>query len=131
MNMCFIVPRRLLLDAMNNFNELVEFKNEFKRLSKKYKTLNDDFEKFKKVIIATPTGIGKNFVIIHSENIKIIKARMACRALRDRSLRIIYAYFEQEQRIEFIELYFKGDKGNENRDRIKEYLKNSSFPSAL
>lgn len=124
--MCFIVQMRLLLGAMSNFNELAEFKNEFKRLSKKYKTLNDDFEKFKKVITAAPTGIGKNFVIIYSENVKIVKARMACRALRDRSLRIIYSYFEQEQRIEFIELYFKGDKENEDRNRIKEYLRNFS-----
>jgi len=50
---------------------------------------------------------------------------MACRALRRRALRVIYAYFEQEQRIEFIEIYFKGDKENEDRKRIKEYLKNN------
>lgn len=110
---------------MNSFNELAEFKKEFKRLFKKYKTLNDDFEKFKQVILATPAGIGKNFVIIHfSQNVKIIKARMACRMLRDRSLRVIYSYYEQEQRVDFIEIYFKGEKENENRNRIKEYLKN-------
>ena len=47
---------------------------------------------------------------------------MACRALRDRSLRTIYGYLEQEQRIDFIEIYFKGEKENEDRERIKEYL---------
>ena len=110
---------------MNDFNELAEFEKEFKRLFKKHKTLNDDFDKFKQVILVTPTGIGKNFVIIHSlQNVKIVKARMACRALRDRSLRVIYSYYEQEQKIEFIEIYFKGEKENENRERIKEYLKN-------
>lgn len=110
---------------MSNFNALEEFNKEFKRLFKKYKTLEDDFEKFKKVLLTTPTGVGKNFVIIHSSStIRIVKARMACRALRDPSLRIIYSYSEQEQRIEFIELYFKGDKENEDRERIKEYLKN-------
>ncbi len=109
---------------MNNFDALTEFEKEFKRLFKKYKTLDDDFEKFKKVLLAAPTGVGKNFVIIHStKTIKVVKARMACRALRDRSLRVIYAYFEQNQRIEFIELYFKGEKENEDRERIKEYLK--------
>ncbi len=108
---------------MNNFDVTSEFAKEFKRLFKKYRTLDDDFEKFKKVIDATPTGVGKNFVIIYfSSTVKIVKARMACRALRDRSLRIIYSYFEREQRIEFIELYFKGDKENEDRGRIKEYL---------
>ena len=108
---------------MNNFNSLAEFEKEFKRLGKKYKTLNDDFEKFKKVLLTTPTGIGKNFVIIHTlPSVKIIKARMACRALRNRSLRIIYTFFEQNQRIEFIEIYFKGEKENEDRGRIKDYL---------
>ena len=110
---------------MNHFDALTEFEKEFKRLFKKYRTLDDDLEKFKKILIAAPTGIGKNFVIVHSsQTLKIVKARMACRALRDRSLRIIYSYFEQDQRIEFIELYYKGDKENEDRGRIKEYLSN-------
>ena len=111
---------------MKRFDELDQFRKEFKRLFRKHKTLNDDFEKFKKVLFVYPTGIGKNFVTIHSsENLKLVKAHMACRALRNNHLlRIIYSYFEQEQRFEFIELYFKGDKENEDRDRIKEYLEN-------
>ena len=109
---------------MNNFNALPKFEKEFKRLSKKYKTLDDDFEKFKKVLLATPTGVGKNFVIIHStETITIVKARMACRALRDRSLRIVYAHRESIKTIDFIELYFKGEQVNENRALINEFLR--------
>ncbi len=109
-----------------NFDEIPAFKKEFKRLFKKHKTLDDDFKKFKKVLLAAPTGIGKNFIIIHSSSkIKLVKAHLACRALRNNHLlRVIYCYFEQEQRIEFIELYFKGNKENEDRERIKEYLKN-------
>ncbi len=110
-----------------NFDEPPDFQKEFKRLSRKYRTLGDDLEKLKEVLLATPCGVGKNFVIIYSSSlIKIVKARMACRALRDRSLHIVYAYFEQEQRIEFIELYFKGDKENEDSERIKAYLKNQN-----
>ena len=110
---------------MNSFSSLPEFEKEFKRLFKKYRTLDDDLEKFKKVLKNWPLGVGKNFIIVHStETVKIIKARMACRALYDRSLRIIYAYLEQEKRIEFIEIYYKGAKENEDRERIKEYLKN-------
>src|SRR3989344_3834732 len=98
---------------MNHYNALAEFEKEFKRLFKKYKTLDDDFENFKQVLITAPTGVGKNFVIIHStETFKVVKARMACRALRDRSLRIIYVSFEQNERIDFIEIYFKGEKEN-------------------
>ncbi|MBI2577835.1 MAG: hypothetical protein HYV77_03255 [Candidatus Wildermuthbacteria bacterium] len=112
---------------MNRFDALAEFEKEFKRLSKKYKTLDDDFEKFKKLLLVAPTGVGKNFVIIHStETINIVKARMACRALRDRSLRIIYAYHVAASKVEFIEIYFKGEKENEDRERIKEYLKNQN-----
>ncbi|MDP3710758.1 MAG: hypothetical protein Q8R29_03515 [bacterium] len=112
---------------MNHFNALPEFEKEFKRLSKKYKTLDDDFEKFKNVLLAAPTGVGKNFVIIHStEAITIVKARMACRALRDRSLRVIYAYRESIKTIDFIEIYFKGEKENEDRERIKKYLETAS-----
>jgi len=112
---------------MNRFDALAEFEKEFKRLFKKYGTLDDDLEKFKKILITTPTGIGKNFVTVYSsQTVKIVKARMACRALRDRSLRIIYSYFEQERRIDFIEIYFKGEKENEDLERIKEYLKNQN-----
>ncbi|MDP2641278.1 MAG: hypothetical protein Q8P39_01905 [Candidatus Yanofskybacteria bacterium] len=110
---------------MNRFDATADFEKEFKRLFKKYKTLDDDFEKFKKILVTAPAGVGRNFVIIHSaENIKVLKARMACRTLRDRSLRVVYSYFEQEQRIEFIELYFKGDKETEDHGRVKEYLSN-------
>ena len=109
---------------MSRFNRLPAFEKGIKRLQKKYKTLEDDLEKFEKVLVTSPTGVGENFTIVHdSGNIKIVKARMACRALRDRSLRVIYAYLEQEQEIDFIEIYFKGDKENENRDRIVEYFK--------
>ena len=112
---------------MGSFDLLPEFGKEFKRLLKKYRTLDDDLRKFKMVLVNYPTGVGKNFTIIHStEDLKIVKARMACRALRERSLRIIYSYFEEDRRIEFIEIYFKGDKENEDRKRIKEYLKNFS-----
>jgi hypothetical protein len=114
---------------MMHFDESPEFEKEFKRLFKKYKTLNDDLEKFKKVLIATPTGVGKNFIIIHASLcVKLVKAHLACRAFRNNHfLRVIYSYFEQEKRIEFIELYFKGDKENEDRERIKEYLKNQNL----
>ena len=92
---------------MNRFNALPEFEKELKRLSKKYRTLHDDLKKFKKVLLACPTGVGKNFTVVHSEeNITIVKARMACRTLRDRSLRVIYAYNKREQTIECIELYY-------------------------
>ena len=47
---------------------------------------------------------------------------MACRALRDRSLRVIYAYTEESDKFYFIELYFKGEQVNENKQLIKKFL---------
>lgn len=106
-----------------NFNETDEFAKTFKRLSKKYRSLPDDLLEFKKVVSELPLGSGKHFVILHSEEeVKIIKARLFCRYLRGASLRIIYAYEEAKTTIDFIELYFKGEQVNENRQLIKEFL---------
>jgi F420-0:gamma-glutamyl ligase-like protein len=108
-----------------NFNELPEFQKELKRLSKKYKSLPDDLQEFCNVVTIVPLGNSKHFNIITQTGLFcIIKARLFCRYLKGTSLRIVYSYFEREQRIEFIELYFKGDKENEDRERIKEYLRN-------
>jgi len=108
-----------------NFNELPEFQKELKRFNKKYKSLPDDLQEFCNVITAVPLGNGKHFnIITQTEVFSIIKARLFYRYLKGTSLRIVYSYFEQEQKIEFIELYLKGDKNNEDRERIKEYLKN-------
>ena len=114
---------------MKNFNLLPEFRKELKKLSRKYDALNSDLETFKQVLSSSPTGFGKNFIVIHStEVVKIVKARMACRSLRNRSLRVIYAYVEHEEKIEFIEIYYKGNKENEDLGRIKDYLKSVAGP---
>ena len=36
--------------------------------------------------------------------------------------RLIYAYFEDEQRIVFVELYHKNEKENEDKERIYKYF---------
>jgi len=33
---------------------------------------------------------------------------------------VIYAYYREMDRIELIEIYYKADKENEDRDRIKK-----------
>lgn len=123
--MSSIAPKRLRSESTMNFDETPEFRKEFKRLFKRYQTLDDDLEKFKKVVLVAPTGVGKNFTIIHSSaEIKLVKAHLACRALKNsHRLRIIYAYLEQRQQVDFIELYYKGDKENEDRKRIGQYLR--------
>ncbi len=106
------------------FNEINEFTKNFKRLSKKYKSLPNDFLEFKKVVSEFPCGNSKHFIILHSqEKIKIVKARFFCRYLKGASLRIVYAYKESEKIIDFIEIYSKNEQINENRELIKAYLR--------
>jgi len=47
-----------------NFNELPEFSKEFKRFLKKYQSLSDDLEEFKRVIDVVPLGNSKHFNVI-------------------------------------------------------------------
>lgn len=110
---------------MINFEEQPKFSKELKQLAKKYRSLPDDFAEFKKVLAVRPLGAGKHFnVITRTETVDIVKARLFCKYLKGSSLRIIYAFFPSGNKIEFIELYFKSDKANEDGERIKEFLKN-------
>ena len=53
--------------------------------------------------------------------------KFQCKSLKGRGaksgIRIIYAYFPKEQRIIFLEIYFKAKQENENRQRIKDFIK--------
>lgn len=124
-----------------NFSETNEFSKDFKRLSKKYRSLPDDLLEFKKIVSEIPLGSGKHFVVLHnfeevnpvrnsegsqrkiSNGVKILKARLFCKYLRGASLRIIYAYVEAPASIHFIELYFKGEQVNEDKGRINDFLR--------
>jgi hypothetical protein len=50
--------------------------------------------------------------------------KFACRSFKGKGvhsgIRVIYAYYRETDRIELIEIYYKGDKENEDRDRIKK-----------
>lgn len=108
---------------MMNFSEIPEFTKEFKCLQKKYLSLSDDLHEFKKIISVVPQGHGKHFHTLGDQNkIKIIKARFFCRYLKGNSLRIIYAFHETDNFINFLEIYSKNAQINENRIRISNYL---------
>ena len=107
-----------------NFSETNEFSKDFKRLSKKYRSLPDDLLEFKKIVSEIPLGSGKHFVVLReNEKVKVLKARLFCKYLRGASLRIIYAYREKSATIDFIELYFKCEQTNENRALINDFLR--------
>lgn len=112
---------------MSHFNQLPEFEKEFSKLSKKYSSLAEDLQKFEKLVSLNPIGLGVNFVTVHSsKEVIVVKARLACKSLRDRSVRLIYAYHQNTVTFMYIEIYFKGNKENEDRERIKEYIKRFS-----
>ena len=108
------------------FSQIPDFNNDLKRYSKKYKSLTDDLQEFCNVITIDPLGNTKHFnTIMQTDHVQILKARLFCKYLKGSSLRIVYAYFEKENRIEFIELYFKGVKTDYDRERVKEFVKSN------
>ena len=105
-----------------------EFEHDLKKLLKRFSTLEEDLETFIK------TGLrlyhefkqdnGGIFPIpgLGFEEPKVYKVKkFACRSLKGKGaasgIRIIYAYF-QDDRAELTEMYYKGDKENEDRERI-------------
>ena len=101
---------------------------------KKFKTLEEDMETF----INTQLNLYHKQKIDNSgvfrisnltiENPKIYKVKkFTCKSLRGTGvksgIRIIYAYYEEEDIIEFIEIFYKSDKENEDRERILRYYK--------
>ncbi len=109
---------------MMNYKSTQEFSKDFKKLFKKYKTLKQDLDNFKGRFPEIDLFGNKNFAIFYDNGrTKIIKARFFCRYLKGKTLRIIFAYYSNEKIVEFIEIYFKGNKEREDQDRIKEYLK--------
>ena len=110
--------------------ELNHFKKDLKKLLKKYRSLDDDLKVLKKVLKVEPKerppfsfrieGLG-----IETSVIKVKK--IACKSLKGRGvntgLRIIYAHFEEDERIVFVELYHKNNNENEDRERILNNFK--------
>jgi hypothetical protein len=108
-----------------NFDELSEFKKDLKLLLKKYRTLHDDLNIVQKVLSISPDERPPFSYRIDQLGIKtcVIKVRkIACKSLKGKGvnsgLRLVYAYFPEEQKITFIELYHKNDKDSEDRKRI-------------
>ncbi len=107
------------------FEELTEFQKDLKKLLKKYRTLNDDLYVVKQVLTIAPDARPPFSFRIDNLGLEtcIIKVKkIACKALKghgvNSGLRLIYAHFENEEKIIFIELYHKNDKENEDRQRI-------------
>ena len=87
--------------------------------------MNDDLEVVRKILEVFPDERPPFSFRIDNFGLEtcVIKVKkIACKALKGRGvnsgLRLIYAWFEKEQQITFIELYHKNEKENEDRVRI-------------
>ncbi|MCB9812759.1 hypothetical protein H6778_03825 [Candidatus Nomurabacteria bacterium] len=103
------------------FSESDEFKKEFKKLQKKYPSLEDDLKVVKKAIAANPAGNGtKHWNILKTDGAEshILKMRMMCRSVKGSQFRLIYFYDGQNVEVLFVEVYFKGSKEREDSERI-------------
>lgn len=115
--------------VFNEVSRIPEFEKDLKRLLKRFRTLEDDLDIFirNELKLYHKLGIDNGGIFqitgLQIASPKVFKAKkFACRSLKGRGvhsgIRVIYAYHEAEDKIELIEIYFKGDKENEERERI-------------
>lgn len=117
------------------YEETVAFKKGFKKLSKKFKTLSEDFEVAKRHAIEL-MHINKldngGIVMIPGychDRLSFYKLRkFACKSLKGKGamsgLRVVYALDAQSLSVTFLEIYYKAAQANNNHERIKTFMKN-------
>ncbi len=109
------------------------FERDLKRLLKRFCSLNEDIERTKVNAIETYhiAGIDNRGIFpipgFCLDSVIIYKLKkFSCKSLKgygvQSGIRIIYAFYPAESKIEFIEIYYKGDKENEDKERIKAYF---------
>lgn len=115
-----------------------EFERDLKRLRKRFPTLEEDlgtfvaigmrlYHEFKQDNGGILPLAGLGF-----EEPKVYKVKkFACRSLKGKGaasgLRIIYAYYRDDRAV-LLEIYYKGDKENEDRERIRRAVQEGREP---
>jgi len=120
------------------YNAIDLFQKDLKRLLKKYRTLEEDLETAKRNAIELYhlKRIDNQSVFpiqgFRTEIIQVYKIKkFACKALKGKGcksgIRVIYAFFSNQNKVEFIQIYYK-DRDDTDCDykRIRDYLKNFS-----
>jgi mRNA-degrading endonuclease RelE of RelBE toxin-antitoxin system len=112
------------------FKELDEFIKDTKKLLKKHRTITEDIEVVKKVLNISPgerppfsfriDGLGIETCII---KIKKIASKSFKGKGVNSGFRIIYAHYEEEEKIILIEIYHKSNKEIEDKERILNNFK--------
>lgn len=116
-----------------NYEATPEFKKDLKKPKKKFRTLSQDLEILKKAVIELyhVDKIDNNSVFpisgfCNNEMLSCKVKKFASRSLMGRGaktgLRLIYIYLIKENKVLLEEIYFKGVKENEDKDRLEKYI---------
>lgn len=121
---------------MIKYCSITAFEREFKKMAKKYPSLPEDLSTLKKAVIELYHLMGINSLstfpiegLCSKENhyLSMKVKKFACRSLKGKGaytgLRLIYVFEPATQSVTFLEIYSKADKANEDRARIKEFIK--------
>ena len=128
---------------MPSYFFIAEFEKDFKKLEKRFRTLKDDFENMKRSLLEVhyvkntplPADALVDIKGCCGEKYKSQKVRkFACKSLKNlgnrSGIRIIFVIeFTEDKdfKITFIEIYYKGDKENEDRSRLLNFINSKRF----
>lgn len=117
------------------YEETTEFNHDFKKLLKKFSSLRGDLEINKKYRIELfhiekidSRSIFKIEGVKNCEELQFFKIKkFQCKSLKGRGaksgIRVIYAFLPTQQKVVFLEIYFKAKQENESRQRIENFIK--------
>jgi hypothetical protein len=119
--------------SLKRFNELIRlpaFERDIKRLAKRFRTIESDLDIFieTELYLFHKLNIDNNGIfritgLSFSDPVVYKAKKFACRALKGKGvhsgIRVIYAYHLDIDKVELIEIYYKGDEENENTERIR------------
>ncbi|MDR0820145.1 MAG: hypothetical protein LBN19_01265 [Endomicrobium sp.] len=116
-----------------NYSQTPKFGKDFKKLLKRFRTLEEDFKTMKEseieiyhlkkgetnAVVPMQEFCGQDYL-----SMKVKK--MACKSLKGKGnrsgLRVTYVFEQKENKITFIEMYYKSDQENESRERLSAFI---------
>lgn len=120
-----------------NYCRNARFKRQFKKLIRKFRTLEDDIKIVQKAAIELWHIHNKDNNAIElipgfdNKKIQIYKIKkFACKSLKGKGvqsgIRLIYAFYPDKLEVEFLEIYYKEKYGTDmDKDFIKSFYKSN------
>jgi len=120
------------MDKFRQVHRHPESIRDLKQLTKKIRTLEEDLEKLidYSICLRHKQGIDNGGIVqipgLGFEHPPVYKVKkFACKSLKGKGaqsgLRLIYAYFKDDDRIELVEIYFKEKQSECDKARIKRH----------